>query len=135
MKRQPEKCSFCSLFEVLGHGKDSTIYKGRKKQTICYYAIKRVPKDAKARVLQEVYSHALGDLCCSLAFPIWQTSYCACGNSLEVPSVQVRAMTALHHDNVLRFHSWYDALLINILKQSQLEPENCNQKVVVKLQI
>lgn len=43
-----------SLFEVLGHGKESTVYKGRKKQTICYYAIKRVPKDAKGRVLQEV---------------------------------------------------------------------------------
>ncbi|CAL5228075.1 g11143 [Coccomyxa viridis] len=59
------------LFEVLGHGKDSTVYKGRKKQTICYCAIKRVPKTAKARVLQEV-----------------------------------RAMTALQHNNVLRFHSW-----------------------------
>ena len=46
----------CSLFEVLGHGKDSTVYKGRKKQTICYCAIKRVPKSAKARVLQEVGS-------------------------------------------------------------------------------
>ena len=44
----------CSLFEVLGQGKASTVYKGRKKQTICYFAIKRVPKDAKARVLQEV---------------------------------------------------------------------------------
>lgn len=135
LKRQPDKCSFCSLFEVLGHGKDSTIYKGRKKQTICYYAIKRVPKDAKARVLQEVRSHALGDLCCSLAFSTLQTFHGACGNSPEVPSVQVRAMTALHHDNVLRFHSWYVALLINVLKQSQLAPEHCTQTLFIKLLI
>ena len=51
--RQP---CVCSLFEVLGHGKDSTVYKGRRKQTVCYCAIKRVPKSAKARVLQEVSS-------------------------------------------------------------------------------
>ncbi len=49
----------CSLFEVLGHGKDSTVYKGRRKQTICYCAIKRVPKSAKACVLQEVGSSCL----------------------------------------------------------------------------
>ena len=50
----------CSLFEVLGQGKESTVYKGRKKQTICYFAIKRVPKNAKDRVLQEV-RHSLTD--------------------------------------------------------------------------
>lgn len=50
----------CSLFEVLGQGKESTVYKGRKKQTICYFAIKRVPKDVKARVLQEV-GHSFTD--------------------------------------------------------------------------
>ncbi len=35
---------------------DSTVYKGRKKKSIEYYAIKSVEKDQKARVLQEVQS-------------------------------------------------------------------------------
>ena len=36
------------------HSTDSTVYKGRKKKSIAYYAIKSVDKDQKARVLQEV---------------------------------------------------------------------------------
>lgn len=30
------------------------VYKGRKKQTVSYFAIKKVKKEEKARVLQEV---------------------------------------------------------------------------------
>ena len=44
-----------SIFEVLGSGKHSTVYKGRKKNTIIYYAIKSVEKDERAKVLQEVW--------------------------------------------------------------------------------
>ncbi len=44
----------CSVFDVLGRGKHSTVYKGRKKSTIIYYAIKSVDKSEKARVLQQV---------------------------------------------------------------------------------
>ncbi len=43
-----------SIFEVLGSGKGSTVYKGRKKNTIIYYAIKSVEKEERSRVLQEV---------------------------------------------------------------------------------
>ena len=42
------------IYEKIGHGKHSTVYKGRKKKTISYYAIKSVDKTQKARVLQEV---------------------------------------------------------------------------------
>jgi serine/threonine-protein kinase ULK4 len=38
----------------MGRGKHSVVYKGRKKKTIQYYAIKSVEKSQKSRVLQEV---------------------------------------------------------------------------------
>ena len=42
------------IYDAIGRGKHSVVYKGRKKQTILYYAIKSVEKTQKARVLQEV---------------------------------------------------------------------------------
>ncbi|XP_030508016.2 serine/threonine-protein kinase RUNKEL [Cannabis sativa] len=42
------------VYEAIGHGKCSTVYKGRKKKTIEYYAIKSVDKSQKNKVLQEV---------------------------------------------------------------------------------
>ncbi|KAJ9520906.1 hypothetical protein QJQ45_014112 [Haematococcus lacustris] len=48
------------IYEKIGKGKYSTVYKGRRKKTISYYAIKSVDKSQKARVLQEVRTmHAL----------------------------------------------------------------------------
>ena len=47
----------CSIYEAIGRGKHSVVYKGRKKKTIQYYAIKSVDKSQKARVLQEVRAH------------------------------------------------------------------------------
>lgn len=49
------------IYEKIGHGKHSTVYKGRKKKTISYYAIKSVDKTQKARVLQEVSQPAMRD--------------------------------------------------------------------------
>eukprot|EP00232_Nephroselmis_pyriformis_P028590 CAMPEP_0182871638 /NCGR_PEP_ID=MMETSP0034_2-20130328/11237_1 /TAXON_ID=156128 /ORGANISM="Nephroselmis pyriformis, Strain CCMP717" /LENGTH=310 /DNA_ID=CAMNT_0025004199 /DNA_START=152 /DNA_END=1080 /DNA_ORIENTATION=+ len=42
------------IYEAIGKGKHSVVYKGRKKKSILYYAIKSVEKSQKARVLQEV---------------------------------------------------------------------------------
>jgi len=44
----------CSIYDKIGRGKHSVVYKGRKKKTIMYYAIKSVDKAQKPRVLQEV---------------------------------------------------------------------------------
>lgn len=44
----------CSVYEELGKGKHSTVYKARRKKTIHYYAIKSVDIAQKSRVLQEV---------------------------------------------------------------------------------
>ena len=42
------------IYDEIGRGKHSVVYKGRRKGTIKYYAIKSVDKSQKMRVLQEV---------------------------------------------------------------------------------
>ncbi|XP_031398414.1 serine/threonine-protein kinase RUNKEL [Punica granatum] len=42
------------VYQAIGHGKHSTVYKGRKKKTIEYFAIKSVDKSQKSKILQEV---------------------------------------------------------------------------------
>eukprot|EP00241_Pyramimonas_parkeae_P023824 CAMPEP_0114318448 /NCGR_PEP_ID=MMETSP0059-20121206/24622_1 /TAXON_ID=36894 /ORGANISM="Pyramimonas parkeae, Strain CCMP726" /LENGTH=42 /DNA_ID= /DNA_START= /DNA_END= /DNA_ORIENTATION= len=37
------------IYEAIGRGKHSTVYKGRKKKTITYYAIKSVEKNQRAK--------------------------------------------------------------------------------------
>ncbi|GMP56734.1 hypothetical protein CsSME_00021109 [Camellia sinensis var. sinensis] len=42
------------IYEAIGRGKYSNVYKGRKKKTIEYFAVKSVDKSQKSKVLQEV---------------------------------------------------------------------------------
>ena len=42
------------IYEAIGKGKHSTVYKGRRKKTIQYYAIKSIDKSQRQRVLREV---------------------------------------------------------------------------------
>ena len=42
------------LYEEIGHGKHSTVYKGRQRGSIQYFAIKSVDKSKRSRVLNEV---------------------------------------------------------------------------------
>ncbi|CAI8594736.1 unnamed protein product [Vicia faba] len=42
------------IYEAIGRGRYCTVYKGRKKKTIEYFAIKSVDKSQKNKVLQEV---------------------------------------------------------------------------------
>jgi serine/threonine-protein kinase ULK4 len=42
------------LYEEIGHGKHSTVYKGRRRGTIQYVAIKSIDKAKRSRVLNEV---------------------------------------------------------------------------------
>ncbi|XP_038703583.1 serine/threonine-protein kinase RUNKEL-like isoform X2 [Tripterygium wilfordii] len=42
------------VYEAIGRGKYSTVYKGRKKKTIEYFAIKSVDKSHKKKILYEV---------------------------------------------------------------------------------
>jgi serine/threonine-protein kinase ULK4 len=48
------------IYEEIGKGRYSTVYKGRRKQTAEYYAVKSIEKAQRARVLNEVQIlHAL----------------------------------------------------------------------------
>ncbi|XP_012482075.1 serine/threonine-protein kinase RUNKEL isoform X1 [Gossypium raimondii] len=50
------------IYEAIGRGKYSSVYKGRKKKTIEYFAIKSVEKSQRSKVLQEVrILHSLND--------------------------------------------------------------------------
>ena len=42
------------IYEEVGRGKYSVVYKGRKKKTIEYVAVKSLEKSRKKRVLNEV---------------------------------------------------------------------------------
>lgn len=51
---KPHEKHICSIYDAIGRGKHSVVYKGRKKKSIQYYAVKSVEKTQKPRVLQEV---------------------------------------------------------------------------------
>ncbi|KAJ1283149.1 hypothetical protein BS78_03G106800 [Paspalum vaginatum] len=42
------------VYEAIGRGKHSTVYKGRKKKTIEYFAVKSVDKSQRSKVVNEV---------------------------------------------------------------------------------
>ncbi|KAG5580434.1 hypothetical protein H5410_051061 [Solanum commersonii] len=61
----------CRIYEAIGHGKHSTVYKGRKKKTIEYFAILSVDKSHKNKVLHELKDgklpeDSIHDLACGL---------------------------------------------------------------------
>mmetsp|Transcript_37117 Transcript_37117/g.82576 ORF Transcript_37117/g.82576 Transcript_37117/m.82576 type:complete len:1288 (+) Transcript_37117:271-4134(+) len=95
------------IYEKLGRGKHSTVYKGRKKKTIQYYAIKSVDKSQKARVLQEVrVMHAL-DHKNILKFIAWYETtnhlwlileYCVGGDLVSLLRQDVRLPEPSVHD-------------------------------------
>ncbi len=45
------------IYEPIGRGKHSVVYKGRKKRSVEYVAIKSTDRNQKPRVLQEVRPH------------------------------------------------------------------------------
>ena len=77
----------------MGKGKHTVVYKGRKKKSISYYAIKSVEKAQKPRVLQEVrVMHALSHPNILKFFQWYETSkhlwlileYCVGGDLLSI---------------------------------------------------
>ncbi|GFR42705.1 hypothetical protein Agub_g3628 [Astrephomene gubernaculifera] len=95
------------IYEKIGTGKHSVVYKGRKKKTISYYAIKSVDKTQKARVLQEVRTmHAL-DHRNILKFYAWYETtnhlwlileFCVGGDLMSLLRQDVRLPESSVHD-------------------------------------
>ena len=81
------------IYEAIGKGKHSTVYKGRRKKTIQYYAIKSVDKSQRPRVLREVQVLRATDSPLVLKFHAWYETanhlwlileYCVGGDLLGV---------------------------------------------------
>eukprot|EP00879_Flechtneria_rotunda_P020298 GHRR01021346.1.p1 GENE.GHRR01021346.1~~GHRR01021346.1.p1 ORF type:complete len:660 (+),score=250.95 GHRR01021346.1:421-2400(+) len=95
------------IYEKIGKGKHSVVYKGRKKKTIQYHAIKSVDKSQKARVLQEVRTmHAL-DHDNILKFYAWYETtnhlwlileYCVGGDLMSLLRQDTRLPESSVHD-------------------------------------
>ncbi|KAK4357847.1 hypothetical protein RND71_023457 [Anisodus tanguticus] len=113
------------IYEAIGRGKHSTVYKGRKKKTIEYFAIKSVDKSQKNKVLHEVrILHALVHANVLKFYSWYETSahlwlvleYCVGGNLMsllqqdgklpedsihDLASGLVRALLYLHSKGII----------------------------------
>ena len=67
------------IYEAIGRGKHSVVYKGRRKKTIQYYAIKSVDKSQRQRVLQEVQVLRATSHPGVLRFHAWYEGRTTCG--------------------------------------------------------
>lgn len=133
------------LYEEIGHGKHSTVYKGRQRGTIQYVAIKSVDKTKRSRVLTEVaISGSLsGPNICQLSNwyetrnHLWIVAeLCAGGDLGRVikqddrvqPEAQVRQLAAELVSGLLSIHS-------NNVIYADLKPSNVlfTEAGVVKL--
>eukprot|EP00854_Cymbomonas_tetramitiformis_P004153 gene4153-5131_t len=96
------------IYEAIGRGKHSVVYKGRKKKSIQYYAVKSVEKSQRPRVLQEVRTLYTLDHGNILKFYAWYETqnhlwlvleYCVGGDLLTL----LRQDVKLPEDTVLGF--------------------------------
>eukprot|EP00798_Chlamydomonas_sp_ICE-L_P014436 gene14436-20443_t len=95
------------IYDKLGRSRNSTVYKGRKKKGIQYFAIKSVDKTQKQRVLQEVRTmHAL-DHKNILKFYAWYETtnhlwlileYCVGGDLVSLMRQDVKLPESSVHD-------------------------------------
>jgi serine/threonine-protein kinase ULK4 len=109
------------IYEEVGKGKFSVVYKGRKKKTIDYVAVKSVEKNRRKKVLNEVSEFRLANV---LNF------------------VQVRIFHNLKNRHILKFYNWYETRnhlwiifeycaggdLLQLIEQDKILPESTIQK-------
>jgi len=87
------------IYEAIGKGKHSVVYKGRRKKTIQYYAIKSIDKSQRSRVLREVQVLRATNSAYVLKFHAWYETanhlwlvleYCVGGDLLGLLKQDVR---------------------------------------------
>mmetsp|Transcript_76374 Transcript_76374/g.181638 ORF Transcript_76374/g.181638 Transcript_76374/m.181638 type:complete len:357 (-) Transcript_76374:27-1097(-) len=133
-----------TLYDEIGHGKYSVVYKGRKRHTISYVAIKSTEKTRRDRIMNEVSIGSKLKHNNVVRFHHWHetrnhlwiiSEYCAGGDLLKLlkqdgrlPEVQVRSfgreiMSGLHH-----VHG-------NGVVHCDIKPANllCNEAGVIKI--
>ncbi|GAB2266242.1 hypothetical protein Dimus_001262 [Dionaea muscipula] len=121
------------IYEAIGHGKYSTVYKARKKKLIEYFAVKSVDKCHKSKVLQEVkILHAL-DHPNVLKFYAWyETSahfwlvleYCVGGDFLKLLQQDTQLPEDSIHDLALDIVAALQFLHSNGIIYCDLKPSN-----------
>jgi len=84
------------IYEEVGKGSHTVVYKGRQKKTLKYVAIKCVEKNQKPRVLNEVGGPF------SPHIPETHT------HTHTQPSLKVKILHTLSHPNVVKFTNWYE---------------------------
>eukprot|EP00898_Chlorokybus_atmophyticus_P000048 jgi/Chlat1/1043/Chrsp110S01535 len=87
------------IYETIGKGQHSTVYKGRRKKSIAYFAVKSVDKSQRPRVLQEVRTlHSLSHTNVLRFYAWYETSnhlwlileYCVGGDLLSLLKQDVK---------------------------------------------
>lgn len=79
------------IYEEVGRGKYSVVYKGRKKKSIEYVAVKSVERSRKKKLMEEIQ-----------IFQQIETHHISMNQQGSGGSPQ------LWHPNILKFYNWYE---------------------------
>ena len=87
------------IYEEVGRGQHSVVYKGRKKKSIEYVAVKSVDRGRRKKFMDEVgiFQHILNDHIKSMS----QGSAGLVGDPKDAPLPN-------WHKNIIKFHNWYE---------------------------
>ena len=135
------------IYEEAGRGKYSVVYKGRKKKSIEYVAVKSVERGRRKKLMDEVSIFQMIE-----NDHISQASAsdgAAAGSSANVPGGSANNQKILNnwHPNILRFYNWYETRnhfwiileycsggdLYTLLEQEKKLPEDAVKKFAYEL--
>ena len=96
------------IYEEVGRGKYSVVYKGRKKKSIEYVAVKSVERGRRKKLMDEVSIFQMIEN--DHISQSGASDAAASGSSSNAPSSSTNSAKALNnwHPNILRFYNWYE---------------------------
>lgn len=117
------------IYEEVGRGKYSVVYKSRKKKSIEYVAVKSIERSRKKKLLHEVS-----------IFEMIQNAYMTAKESGSLNG-------AIWHPNILKFYNWYETRnhcwiiieycsggdLYSLIEKDVKLPENTIKKLAYEL--